>query len=59
MSKRALGIVFVAVAGAVVKPGASQTMDMAAGKHTTLAPGVVQRAYGESPDEKCHGQPYH
>jgi hypothetical protein len=30
-------------------PAASQTMDMGAGKDTTIAPGVVQRAYGETP----------
>ena len=39
----------VAAAAAVVKPAASQTMDMGTGKDTTLAPGVVQRAYGEGP----------
>jgi hypothetical protein len=50
LSRRsALALGLVAVAGAVVKPAASQTMDMTAGKDTTLAPGVVQRAYGESP----------
>ena len=30
-----------------VKPAAAQAMDMTAGKDTTLAPGVVQRVYGE------------
>lgn len=50
LSRRsALGFGLVAAAAAVVKPAASQTMDMTAGKDTTLAPGVVQRAYGESP----------
>ena len=47
--RSALAFGLVAAAAAVVKPAASQTMDMTAGKDTTLAPGVVQRAYGESP----------
>ena len=46
--RSALALGLVAAAAAVVKPAASQTMDMTAGKDTTLAPGVVQRAYGES-----------
>jgi len=42
LSRRsALALGLVAVAGTVVKPAASQTMDMTAGKDTTLAPGVV------------------
>ena len=50
LSRRsALAFGLVAAAAAVAKPAASQTMDMTAGKDTTLAPGVVQRAYGESP----------
>ena len=50
LSRRsALAFGLVAAAAAVVKPAASQTMDMTAGKDTTLAPGIVQRAYGESP----------
>ena len=49
LSRRsALALGLAGVAAAVVKPAASQTMDMTAGKDTTLAPGVVQRAYGES-----------
>jgi hypothetical protein len=47
--RSALAFGLVAAAAAVVKPAAAQTMDMTAGKDTTLAPGVVQRAYGESP----------
>src|SRR5712691_10453680 len=47
--RSALALGLGAVAAAVVKPAASQTMDMTAGKDTTLAPGVVQRAYGETP----------
>src|SRR5438132_13005942 len=38
----------LAASAAGVKPAASQTMDTA-GKDTTPWPGVVQRAYGESP----------
>src|SRR5438552_8838250 len=38
-----------AASAAGVKPAASQAMDMTAGKDTTLAPGVVQRVYGEGP----------
>ena len=38
----------LAASAAGVKPAASQTMDTA-GKDTTLWPGVVQRAYGETP----------
>ena len=37
----------LAASAAGVKPAASQTMDTA-GKDTTLWPGVVQRAYGET-----------
>jgi hypothetical protein len=47
--RSALAFGLVAAASAVAKSAASQTMDMTAGKDTTLAPGVVQRAYGESP----------
>lgn len=47
--RSALVFGLVAAAAAAVKPAAAQTMDMTAGKDTTLAPGVVQRAYGESP----------
>ena len=39
----------LAASAAGVKPAASQAMDMTAGKDTTLAPGVVQRVYGEGP----------
>ena len=42
--RSALAFGFVAAAAAVVKPLAAQTMDMTAGKDTTLAPGVVERA---------------
>lgn len=45
--RSALAFGLVAAAAAVVKPVAAQTMDMTV-KDTTLAPGVVQRAYGES-----------
>src|SRR5437867_6142074 len=38
----------LAASAAGVKPAASQTMDIT-GKDTTLAPGVVQRVYGEGP----------
>src|SRR5437016_14653712 len=38
----------IAASAAGLKPAASQTMDTA-GKDTTPWPGVVQRAYGESP----------
>jgi hypothetical protein len=44
--RTALAFGLVAATAAVVKPAASQTMDMTAGKDTTLAPGVVQRTYG-------------
>ncbi|HEV2054094.1 MAG TPA: hypothetical protein VGV06_02850 [Methylomirabilota bacterium] len=43
--RTALTFGLVAAAAAVVKPAASQTMDV--GKDTTVAPGVVQRVYGE------------
>jgi hypothetical protein len=38
-----------AASTAGLKPAAAQAMDMTAGKDTTLAPGVVQRVYGEGP----------
>ena len=47
--RSALAFGLVAAAVAVVKPAASQTMDKDVGKETTLAPGVVQRVYGEGP----------
>ena len=45
--RTALAFGFVVAAAAVVKPAAAQTMDV--GKDTTVAPGVVQRVYGEGP----------
>lgn len=47
--RSALAFGLVAAATAAVKPAAAQTMDMTAGKDTTLAPGAVQRAYGSHP----------
>ncbi len=47
--RSALAVGLAAAAATVVKPALAQTKDMTAGKDTTLAPGVVQRAYGESP----------
>ncbi len=47
--RSALAIGFAAASAAMVKPAASQTMDSLAGKDTTPWPGVVVRAYGESP----------
>src|SRR6266702_3100651 len=38
-----------AASTAGVKPATAQAMDMTAGKDTTLAPGVMQRVYGEGP----------
>ena len=46
--RSALAFGLVAAAAAMVKPAASQTMETG-GKDTTLAPGVVQRVYGEGP----------
>ncbi|OLC13086.1 MAG: hypothetical protein AUH29_14495 [Candidatus Rokubacteria bacterium 13_1_40CM_69_27] len=40
---------FIAASAAVVKPAASQTTYKTVGKDTTLAPGVVERVYGEGP----------
>ena len=45
--RTALAFGFVVAAAAVVKPAAAQTMDV--GKDTTVAPGIVQRVYGEEP----------
>jgi hypothetical protein len=47
--RSALAIGLAAAAATMVKPAASQTMDSLAGKDTTPWPGVVVRAYGESP----------
>jgi hypothetical protein len=47
--RSALAIGFAAASAAMVKPAASQTMDSLAGKDTSPWPGVVVRAYGESP----------
>jgi len=47
--RSALAIGLAAAAAAVVKPAAAQPVDTNGGKDTTLYPGVVQRAYGESP----------
>ncbi len=47
--RSALTIGLAAAAAAVAKPVASQTMDPLAGKDTTPYPGVVVRAYGETP----------
>jgi hypothetical protein len=44
--RSALAFGLGAVAAAVVKPAASQTMDMTPGKDTTVAPGVVMRTFG-------------
>jgi len=44
--RSALAIGLAAASAAIVKPASSQTMDY---KDTTPFPGVVQRAYGESP----------
>ena len=38
-----------AASAAGVKPAVAQAVDMTAGKDTTVAPGVVQRVYGEGP----------
>jgi len=45
--RTALAFGLVVAAAAVVKPAAAQTMDV--GKDTTVAPGIVQRVYGEEP----------
>ena len=47
--RSALAIGLAAASAAVVKPAAAQTTDPLAGKDTTPYPGVVVRAYGESP----------
>src|SRR5712691_11942308 len=47
--RSALKIGFAAAAGAVVRPAAAQTTNALTGKDTTPWPGVVVRAYGESP----------
>jgi hypothetical protein len=44
--RSALAIGLAAASAAVVKPAAAQTPDF---KDTTVAPGVVQRVYGETP----------
>src|SRR2546422_3457912 len=48
--RSALAFGLIAASAAVVKPAASQPMED--GKETTLAPGVVQRVYGQGPDRK-------
>jgi hypothetical protein len=47
--RSALAIGFAAASAAVVRPAAAQTTDALAGKDTSPWPGVVVRAYGESP----------
>jgi len=47
--RSALTIGLAAAAAGVVKPAASQTTQPLAGKDTTPWPGVVLRAYGETP----------
>lgn len=47
--RSALAIGLAAASATVVRPSASQTVDPLAGKDTTPYPGVVVRAYGESP----------
>ena len=47
--RSALAIGLAAASAAMVKPVASQPVDPNVGTETTLYPGVVQRAYGESP----------
>ena len=47
--RSALAIGLAAASAAVMQPAAAQPVDLNAGKETTLYPGVVQRAYGESP----------
>ena len=47
--RSALKIGFAAASGAVIRPAIAQTTDALAGKDTSPWPGVVVRAYGESP----------
>src|SRR6058998_1454959 len=47
--RAALAMGLAAVSAAVVKPAAAQPVGTNVGTETTLYPGVVQRAYGESP----------
>jgi hypothetical protein len=47
--RSALAIGVAAASAAMVKGAAAQTTDPLAGKDTTRFPGVVERAYGESP----------
>ena len=47
--RSALAIVLGAAWAALVKPAAAQSMEPLAGKDSTPYPGVVVRAYGESP----------
>src|SRR6266498_420005 len=47
--RSALAIGLAAATATLVKPAASQTTDPLAGKETSPYPGVVVRAYGESP----------
>ncbi len=47
--RSALKIGFAAASAAVVKPSFAQTTDPLSGKDTSPWPGVVVRAYGESP----------
>ena len=47
--RSALAMGLAAASAAVVQPAAAQPVDTNVGKETTLYPGVVQRAYGESP----------
>ena len=47
--RSALAIGLAAASATLVKPAASQTMDTLAGKDSSPWPGVVVRAYGETP----------
>jgi hypothetical protein len=47
--RSALALGLAAASAAIVKPAAAQAPDALAGKDTTPWPGVVVRAYGESP----------
>jgi len=47
--RSALAIGFAAASATLVKPAAPQSTDSLAGKDTSPWPGVVVRAYGESP----------
>ena len=47
--RSALAGILAAACAALVKPAAAQSMESPAGKDSTPYPGVVVRAYGESP----------